>query len=558
MTVHKPIFDPVLFQDEITGSIPINTSTSLGTSNTQAPSQNAVKVYVDTIAATKLDTATFTGHTHTLSEVTDSGTIASQDANAVNITGGSITGITDLAIADGGTGASTAIEAFDNLSPLSAKGSLLGHDGTNNVAITTPGDDYLYYTDSSQTTGINTTAPSAAGDLLAYGSSGYTWITGIADDSVLVRDSTEASGWKAATSLPLGASGSQYEVLFLSATDTADRSADFTYNSTTATLTVSNFEVTTTSSDVYLQNSAAQDLYLGVNSTYTMRFDSTGQVVLGDTSAEAVNVLEVKGDGSNTGLSITGAATNGFAFVNATNSPGDTLTLLSHDSSYTVVADRIINVEGDTGFISFGDVDPDVQVHIWQGSAGTVEAFDQSLLALENDANAYISILTPNDKIGGLAFGDPDSNTAGVIYYDHSTQQMDFEIEDTVRVSFTNVSPYAYKAGGSSWGTLSDQRLKKDVEQIENGLDIIKALMPVEFEWINNNENPEGRHPGFIAQEYEKVLPNLVFEADPFDGKDKDLLNGKKAKLVNQDLFPYVVSAIKELVKQIEEIKRSL
>lgn len=35
------------------------------------------------------------------------GTIATQDSNSVSITGGSINGITDLAVADGGTGAST-------------------------------------------------------------------------------------------------------------------------------------------------------------------------------------------------------------------------------------------------------------------------------------------------------------------------------------------------------------------------------------------------------------------------------------------------------------------
>lgn len=39
------------------------------------------------------------------------GTMATQDADAVAITGGAITGITDLAIADGGTGASTAAAA---------------------------------------------------------------------------------------------------------------------------------------------------------------------------------------------------------------------------------------------------------------------------------------------------------------------------------------------------------------------------------------------------------------------------------------------------------------
>jgi hypothetical protein len=41
--------------------------------------------------------------------------MASQNANAVAITGGSVTGITDLAVADGGTGASTAAGARTNL-----------------------------------------------------------------------------------------------------------------------------------------------------------------------------------------------------------------------------------------------------------------------------------------------------------------------------------------------------------------------------------------------------------------------------------------------------------
>ena len=68
------------------------------------------------------------------------GTMAVQNANAVAITGGSIAGITDLAIADGGTGASTAAQArinlgLGNISTSFVPGTIATQDA-NAVAIT--------------------------------------------------------------------------------------------------------------------------------------------------------------------------------------------------------------------------------------------------------------------------------------------------------------------------------------------------------------------------------------------------------------------------------------
>jgi hypothetical protein len=55
---------------------------------------------------------------------TEVGTMATQNSNAVNITGGSITGITALSIGVGGTGATGAAQALVNLGAASVTRSI--------------------------------------------------------------------------------------------------------------------------------------------------------------------------------------------------------------------------------------------------------------------------------------------------------------------------------------------------------------------------------------------------------------------------------------------------
>lgn len=69
------------------------------------------------------------------SDVGDLGTMATQNANAVAITGGTVTGITDLAVADGGTGASTAAAGFDALAPTTTRGDVIFRNATTNARL---------------------------------------------------------------------------------------------------------------------------------------------------------------------------------------------------------------------------------------------------------------------------------------------------------------------------------------------------------------------------------------------------------------------------------------
>ena len=123
--------------------------TGIPTAPTAAPATNTTQIAT---------TAFVTAATGTL------GTMSTQNANAVAITGGTITGITDLTVADGGTGAST----------FTANSVVLGNGtsalNANMVAPSTSGNLLV----SNGTTWTSTTLASS-GVRLGLGITGETW-----------------------------------------------------------------------------------------------------------------------------------------------------------------------------------------------------------------------------------------------------------------------------------------------------------------------------------------------------------------------------------------------
>jgi trimeric autotransporter adhesin len=107
------------------------------------------------------------------------------------------------------------------------------------------------------------------------------------------------------------------------------------------------------------------------------------------------------------------------------------------------------------------------------------------------------------------------------------------------------------EANTSTWSTVSDRRIKKNIEDNNTGLEAINQIQVKNFEYRTEDEivdfdNPasgvvkkEGIQLGVIAQEIEEILPNMV----------RTESTGVKS-IKPDDLTWYLVNAVKELSAQ--------
>ena len=114
---------------------------------------------------------------------------------------------------------------------------------------------------------------------------------------------------------------------------------------------------------------------------------------------------------------------------------------------------------------------------------------------------------------------------------------------------------YTLEVGGTIWAngatisagsaTWSDSRYKYNITPIENALNDILQLQGVNFDWKRSDypdlKFPDGDQIGVIAQEVEKILPQLVYTSP----------DGYKS-VSYEKLSPVLIEAIKEQQKQME------
>ena len=106
-------------------------------------------------------------------------------------------------------------------------------------------------------------------------------------------------------------------------------------------------------------------------------------------------------------------------------------------------------------------------------------------------------------------------------------------------------------AFGTSFLAVSDKRLKDDIQTISESLDRILELRPTGFKWKNSNK----RDVGFIAQEVESIIPEIVEVSRGFINTDNDQ---ETKTIAYSKLTTYLVGAIQELTKRVEELEKKV
>jgi len=154
------------------------------------------------------------------------------------------------------------------------------------------------------------------------------------------------------------------------------------------------------------------------------------------------------------------------------------------------------------------------------------------------------------------------SSSATAVYYEHINRSntsggvdVGFYARGTGDFKFYTGSytvRFTINESGGSNG--SDEKLKKDIENISYGLDTVKSLQPRKFKWKETNN--EGI--GFIAQEVESLIPEVVADTTDAKGETDEVtkvLNYANLTAVLTKAIQEQQAIIEDLQTQINEVK---
>ena len=189
------------------------------------------------------------------------------------------------------------------------------------------------------------------------------------------------------------------------------------------------------------------------------------------------------------------------------------------------------------------------------GGGGSQSVFDkiavsgQTTIAADNTADTLTFVAGTNVTITTDATTDSvtiNSTASGgggglANVVEDTTPQLGGNLDLNSRfITGTGGISFTGDCDATNFNSTSDESLKTNVATIENALDKVNNMRGVNFNWVENSQPGTG----VIAQEIEKVLPEVVMEND----------EGIK-QVQYGNIIGTLIEAIKELKTEIEELK---
>jgi hypothetical protein len=200
------------------------------------------------------------------------------------------------------------------------------------------------------------------------------------------------------------------------------------------------------------------------------------------------------------------------------------------------------------------------------GAPGTLDTLNELAAAIDDDAS-YASTLTTalatklakssnlsdvasaSTSRTNLGVGSGDDVTFGTLRIDDATASTTKTTGALIVDGGVGIAGALNVGGDVVAFASSDERLKDNIELISNPIEKVQSLKGVTWDWNSNADELQQSLPnvGVIAQDVEKVLPQLVTDRDNgFKGVDYAKLTG------------LLIEAVKDQQKQIDELKSKL
>ena len=200
-----------------------------------------------------------------------------------------------------------------------------------------------------------------------------------------------------------------------------------------------------------------------------------------------------------------------------------------------------IETAGNFGFVSSSDSGSNIFTIMAKVSGSTHDDEDGDT---DDFSDAKFNILGLEANTRGLPAARQNEYT--FLQAKHS-QSIRLQIQNDGDV----VSKGNLTAFGTSFLSVSDEREKEHIYQISESLNKISDLRPTKFTW----KETQKQDVGFIAQEVEKVIPEVVEETKGFINTDEDM---NRKTISYPKLIPYLVDTIQELIQRIEKLEKKV